>query len=247
MFLFSFFPFFLYFLSSNSTENESRFYVLPLTEFNLETPSNLYTNLVLTNPIETPIAASPTTTTVLSTNQQNSSPKFAQNNVNIQTAQKNYSNQSSTSAMPPMSYTTTSLTSPLKGTIPKLQREETQNIPIPGRAQSHDDIRMIGSGSGYSSPSGSNYCISPVSPKGQFFGSSPVGMGMSSSPPVSYYGNSHLGVAGGAPMVRRVMSRAASPLSSSVSSNSGIYNKNSSSNSRYNVNTSSNRSESNIS
>lgn len=130
---------------------------------------------------------------------------------------------------PSMSYTTTSLTTPIKGIIPKLQRcDETQGIPIPGRAQSHDDIRMIGSGC--SSP-GSNYGISPMSPRTQYiYGSSPSGMN-NNSPPISCYGSPHLNI--GNAVARRALSRATSPLSSSVPTTSiNQYYKPSSSHSR---------------
>lgn len=122
-------------------------------------------------------------------------------------------------SQPPSSpYTTQSLTSPIKGIIPRLQREASEGIPIPGRAQSHDDIRMLGTGSGYSSPN-SNYCISPNSPRGQYmYSCSPVGM--NSSPPINYHGSP---TKGGYTVARRALSRATSPLSSSVPGTGGTY------------------------
>lgn len=125
------------------------------------------------------------------------------------------------------SYTTQSLTTPIKGIIPKLQREASEGIPIPGRAQSHDDIRMLGTGtgSGYNTPN-SNYGVSPNSPRGQYmYGYSPSGMPSNLSPPVNYNGgNSYLPKSGGFTAARRALSRATSPLSTSGPSNSYINN-----------------------
>lgn len=132
-------------------------------------------------------------------------------------------------------YTTQSLTTPIKGIIPQLQHEESKGIPIPGRAQSHDDIRMLGAaGSSYGSPT-SNYGLSPNSPRDQYlYGSSPTGGvgggSFNASPPIrSAYGSyasttaisgsgSHSGM-GNNMTARRAISRAASPLSNSVPCN----------------------------
>lgn len=175
--------------------------------------------MVMQNPLEISTnLATVTNTTVCNTHEL---PPYA--------SASNYVAQSMDSSMyragsqpaPSSSYTTQSLTTPIKGIIPKLQREESEGIPIPGRAQSHDDIRMLGTGSGYNSPN-SNYCISPNSPRGQFmYGCSP--MGMNSSPPINY-NNSYLSTRGGVTVARRALSRATSPLSSSVPSNSYITN-----------------------
>lgn len=127
-------------------------------------------------------------------------------------------------------YTTQSLTTPIKGIIPKLQHEESKGIPIPGRAQSHDDIRMLGAASSsYGSPN-SNYGLSPNSPRGQYmYGSSPNSSGFNASPPIrstygSYASTNAISGSGGGGMgnnvtARRAISRAASPLSNSVPSN----------------------------
>lgn len=243
----------LYLQSSNSNELESRFYVLPLTELNLESPANIYTNLVLTNPLEQNIA----TTLVNSTNETKSTSATSplaqyqqqtqliqlnrcqslNNNNNIDNSNLIGIKTSDAYAQPSMSYTTSSLTTPIKGIIPRLQHEETRGIAIPSRAQSHDDIRMIGSG--YNTPPYS-MCNSP-----NLYGSSPIGMSsINSSPPTNCYGSPHLNTP-----ARRALSRAASPLSSSVPSTSYIsnanYNKSSSITSRSSaVNTNCSRSES---
>lgn len=152
--------------------------------------------MVMQNPLE-----NPTVTSAIRTNEPytSTSNNFIAQNTNSQYA-------INVAAQQPMSYTTQSLTSPIKGIIPKLQREESERIPIPGRAQSHDDIRMLGTGSGYNTPN-SSYCISPNSPRGQYmYGSSPMGSNL--SPPIR----------GGFTVARRALSRATSPLSSSVPS-----------------------------
>lgn len=223
---FFFSPFSLYLQSSNSNELESRFYVLPLTELNLESPANIYTNLVLTNPLEQNLA----TTLVNSTNETKSTSSTSplahcqQQTQSIQSNRYQSLNNnnnligmktSDAYAQPSMSYTTSSLTTPIKGIIPRLQHEETRGIAIPSRAQSHDDIRMIGSG--YNTPPYS-MCNSP-----NIYGSSPIGMcSINSSPPTNYCGSPHLN----ASVARRALSRAASPLSSSVPSTSYISNAN---------------------
>lgn len=151
--------------------------------------------MVMQNPLET------LTNLVTSSNRTNesnaSTSSFIAHNTNSQYA-------INVAAQQPSAYQTQSLTSPIKGIIPKLQREESERIPIPGRAQSHDDIHMLGTGSGYNTPN-SNYCISPNSPRGQYmYGSSPMGSNL--SPPIR----------GGFTAARRALSRATSPLSSSV-------------------------------
>lgn len=170
----------------------------------------MYTNLVLTNPLHESTApppqpyhpthsstAPPTPAATASTN------AFQWDNQPVERL-----------ANSGQEYTTTSLTSPLKGVIPTLMREESHSIPIPGRAQSHDDIRMFGVGSNnnscYISPR-SNYCFTPISPTGQYTCESPTNL----SPPINYYSGNKLHV-GGAMVARRALSRAASPLSHSV-------------------------------
>lgn len=211
--------FFFFFQSSNSNEVESRFFVLPLNEINLEPSENVYTNLVMQNPLENPTNLA-TVTTAINTNEFNASTSnfIAQNpNITSPYAMQSYE---MASQQQPLSYTTQSLTTPIKGIIPKLQHEESKGIPIPGRAQSHDDIRMlaIGSGgSGYNSPN-SNYGLSPNSPHSQYmYGCSPMGLGSNSSPPINYNSGSYP-TKGGITIARRALSRATSPLSSSVPS-----------------------------
>lgn len=166
----------------------------------------MYTNLVLTNPHDS---------TAPQTHHHSTYPSTAPTTP-LATAQTSAFQwgPSDRSANSTQEYTTTSLTSPLKGVIPSLMREESHSIPIPGRAQSHDDIRMIGVGSNnnicYGSPR-SNYCFSPISPTGQYTCNSPINL----SPPVNYYSGNQLHV-GGTMVARRALSRAASPLSNSV-------------------------------
>lgn len=190
-----------FFLFQSSNELESRYFVLPLNEISLEPSENVYTNLVSQNPLENPTNLA-TTSTLPSA--YSTSSFIAHNSM------APYSYRSD--AAQPSSYTTQSLTIPIKGIIPKLQREESDVIPIPGRAQSHDDIRMVSSG--YSTPS---YGVSPNSPRSQYmYGCSP-NMPYSSSPPI----NSGSPVAkGGIAVARRQLSRATSPLSSSVPTSS---------------------------
>lgn len=168
----------------------------------------MYTNLVLTNPLESTTPKSHlapySSSTAPATPVASAPPSAFQWN----SAQNDRSTSST------QEYTTTSLTSPLKGVIPTLMREESHSIPIPGRAQSHDDIRMIGVGSNnnscYGSPR-SNYGFTPISPTGQFMCNSPTHF----SPPVTYSTGNQLHV-GGAMVARRALSRAVSPLSHSV-------------------------------
>lgn len=222
---------FLSFPSSDSNEVESRYFVLPLNEIALESSENVYTNLVMQNPLECPTNLTTTVTTALNTNPYDaSSSSFVAQNTIMAPHNAHQSAQASSS------YTTQSLTTPMKGIIPKLQQEESKGIPIPGRAQSHDDIRMLGTGMGsaYGSPN-SNYCISPNSPRGQYMYSySPSSSGLNASPPMNYGSYS---TSGGITVARRALSRAASPLSSSVPSNnftaSSVPKSSSSSNSRY--------------
>lgn len=190
------------------------------------------------NPLETPTNLTTTVTTAINTSQCNASTSnfVAQNAImtSHNAINTNNASQPTQSQSNPSSYTTQSLTTPMKGIIPKLQQEESKGIPIPGRAQSHDDIRMMGTGSTYGSPN-SNYGISPNSPRGQFmYGYSPNATGMSASPPIN---SGSLTMTGGISVARRALSRAASPLSSSVPSNSlsasNIPKSSSSSNSRY--------------
>lgn len=173
------------------------------------------------NPLEPPTHLTATVTTAINTNQCIASTSNVvapnaimapHNLINSNNAQQQNQTQSN-----PLSYTTQSLTTPMKGIIPKLQHEETKGIPIPGRAQSHDDIRMLGTGSAYGSPN-SNYGISPNSPRSQYFyGSSPNSSGLNASPPINYGSYT---TTGGMNIARRALSRAASPLSSSVPNNS---------------------------
>lgn len=232
---FSFLYFFL-FQSSNSNDVESRIFVLPLNEYCLEPSENVYTNLVMQNPLEYPTNLTNTVTTAINTNLCNASTSsfVAQNTIMAPQNQMNSSNVQQPSQQQ-QSYTTQSLTTPMKGIIPKLQHEESKGIPIPGRAQSHDDIHMLGTGSAYGSPN-SNYGISPNSPRGQYmqYSCSPVSTGLNASPPINCGSYS---MTGGITVARRALSRAASPLSSSVPSNSlsasSLPKSSSSSNSRY--------------
>lgn len=209
------FLFFFHFWHSKSARSDTRVYVLPLTELNLETPSNVYTNLVLTNPLEhtapqfhhPPTHASTAPTTPVATAPAAAS-AFQWDDI--------ASRPSERSANASQEYTTTSLTSPLKGVIPMLKREETQSIPIPGRTQSHDDIRMFGV-DGSNSRGGSprpNYYFAPISPTGQYTCNSPTNF----SPPITNYGGNQQLHVGGAMVARRALSRAVSPLSHSVPS-----------------------------
>lgn len=183
--------------------------------------------MVLANPLDSIDTAK--ASTVISTNESQTKQMYSA------------THQQQQQQLPPMSYTTTSLTTPIRGIVPKLQRTEPQGIPIPGRAQSHDDIRMFGSG--YSSPS-SNYGVSPMSPRAHYlYGSSPIGINNYNSPPISCYGSPHLGV-GNATVARRALSRATSPLSSSVPTGSIQYKSSSSRN--INVNNNCSRSDSNV-
>ncbi|XP_055295604.1 putative mediator of RNA polymerase II transcription subunit 26 isoform X2 [Sitodiplosis mosellana] len=201
---------------SESHELESPFFVLPLNEITLEPSEKFYTNMVMQNPLENPTNLATVTTENRTNDASTSSNCVAQN-----FTQSMPDNAMRAGSQPPSTYTTQSLTSPIKGIIPRLQREESEGIPIPGRAQSHDDIRLFGTGSGYNSPN-SNYCISPNSPRGQYmYGCSPVGM--NSSPPINYNSSSYL-TKGGYSVARRVLSRATSPLSSSVPGNNTYIN-----------------------
>lgn len=86
------------------------------------------------------------------------------------------------------------------GTIkPLIHRQESSSIPIPGRAQSHDDIHLISNSPRYESfsPNSSRY-ISYDSP-----GSSPF----------TQYGSQ---LRAGRTVASRAISRTESPLSSSV-------------------------------
>lgn len=182
------------------------------------------------NPLESP--------TNLTTNRCTSNFDIAQNvmqcttsNISSSTSQL-LQHQQPSSSPPTITesyYTTQSLTTPMKGIIPKLQHEESKGIPIPGRAQSHDDIRMLGAESSYGSPN-SNYGLSPNSPRGQYmYGGSPNSTGFNASPPNrsacgSYSSTSAISGSGGGGVgnnmtARRAISRAASPLSSSVPCN----------------------------
>lgn len=203
MILFFSYIFILFFLNSNASFLESRIYVLPLTEISLESASS--------NPLEPRPSAS--------TLPRDASPSryWDESRHEFATFSGNDFAQSSTS----------SLTSPLKGTIPKLLREETRSIPIPGRAQSHDDIRMfrvgVSSSSCCSSPQST--CFSPASPSGLYMNlcNSPD----SSSPPVSGYDGRRLGAGTGpATVTRKLFYRATSPLSNSVPT--GMYSSTSS-------------------
>lgn len=245
----TFFFFFIIFLSLSlscrssvsrrSHEHDSQFFVLPLTELTLEPPANLYTNLVLTNPLEHNVVDTTkanhsydyqTTETTSSPPPPPSVPYTqAQSLQSIRSMQWYNSTvdiaHSANHHLPqpqPVPYTTSSLTTPitLKGTIPRLQRESTHSIPIPIRTQSHDDIRMIGSAS--STPSGSP-CISPnmygSSPFGGGCGGGGSGLGAMNSPPThhhTYHGGASPYLS--ATIARRAISRASSPLSSSVPS-----------------------------
>lgn len=180
--------------------------------------------MVIQNPLENPTNLGTVTTTVRSTYEPNTATShFVTQNMNMPSqSQLNNDAVSQQST----SYTTQSLTTPIKGIIPKLQREESEGIPIPGRAQSHDDIRMLGTGSGYNTPN-SNYGVSPNSPRGQYmYSCSPSGMPTNLSPPVSYSsGGSYIPKSGGGfTVARRALSRATSPLSSSVPNNTYITN-----------------------
>lgn len=212
------------------------------------------------NPIDTPTKLTTTTTntntSVITVNRSSSSTlastsQFGGATQNLMQSYANSSMSSSASQLPQYQassspptitesyYTTQSLTTPIKGIIPKLQHEESKGIPIPGRAQSHDDIRMLGApSSSYGSPN-SNYGVSPNSPRGSqyMYGCSPnSSSGFNASPPIrNTYGSyasttaisgsvSGGGVGSGSGMgnnmtARRAISRAASPLSSSVPCN----------------------------
>lgn len=209
-----FFSFLYSFFFQSSNELESRFFVLPLNEYTLEPTENVYTNMIMQNPLENPTNLA-TVTPINRTYDASTSNYVAQRFTN--SIPDNGMRAGSQPPQSSSSYTTQSLTSPIKGIIPRLQREETEGIPIPGRAQSHDDIRLFGTGSGYNSPN-SNYCISPNSPRGQYmYSCSPIGMN-SSPPPINYNGSSYF-TKGGVTVARRALSRATSPLSSSVPSN----------------------------
>lgn len=172
--------------------------------------------MIMKNPLENPTYLA-TVTRAISTNDSNASfSSFVEQNVDTV---PRLDNTNRVSSQQPSSYTTQSLTTPMKGIIPKLQREESAGIPIPGRAQSHDDIRMLGTtGSGYSTPN-SQYGNSPNSPREQYmYGSSPVGMNL--SPPINYNANPYLSTRGGITVARRALSRATSPLSRSAPNNS---------------------------
>lgn len=208
------------------------------------------------NPLDTPKTKLTNTTNTTSAITHNRSSTLAStSNLNIaqnviqRASNSSYSNISSSASQLPQYqaasspptitesyYTTQSLTTPMKGIIPQLQHEESKGIPIPGRAQSHDDIRMLGAaGSSYGSPP-SNYGLSPNSPRGQYmYGSSPnsavgVGDSFNASPPIrstygSYASTTAISGSGGNSgmgnnmTARRAISRAASPLSNSVPSN----------------------------
>lgn len=183
----------------------------------LENPTNLGTVTTVRRLIE------PIQTTSCFVAQNTNQP--SQSQIQSQSLSLSQSQLNNAVSQQTTSYTTQSLTTPIKGIIPKLQREESEGIPIPGRAQSHDDIRMLGTGSGYNTPN-SNYGVSPNSPRGQYmYGCSPSGMPSNLSPPVNYNGgNSYLPKGGGFTAARRALSRATSPLSTSVPSNSYINN-----------------------
>lgn len=208
------------------------------------------------NPLDTPTKLTNTTNTTSAITNNRSSTlastsnfDIAQNVVQQRASNSSCSNISSSASYLPQYqaasspptitesyYTTQSLTTPLKGIIPQLQHEESKGIPIPGRAQSHEDIRMLGAaGSSYGSPT-SSYGLSPNSPRGQYmYGSSPNntvgGGGFNASPPIrsqygSYASTTAISGSGGNSSgmgnnmtARRAISRAASPLSNSVPSN----------------------------
>lgn len=96
---------------------------------------------------------------------------------------------------------------PPKGKIQSLKREESHGIPIPGRAQSHDDIHLL------SSPR------SPAS--GRYSPSKFIICGSTGSPPTHHYGQTVPSVTNSVTN-SSVYSYSASPLSSSVPTGGGI-------------------------
>lgn len=102
---------------------------------------------------------------------------------------------------------------PPKGKIHSLIREESRAIPIPGRAQSHDDIRMLRG-------------TPPKSP-GRYSPSRYIICGSPGSPPIGHYGPPHLitGAGGSVSSNAFSYSQVVSPLSSSVPTGGGGSNR----------------------
>lgn len=103
---------------------------------------------------------------------------------------------------------------PPKGKIHSLIREESRAIPIPGRAQSHDDIRML-RGTPPRSPASGRY-----SPSRYIICGSP------GSPPIGHYGPHLIAGAGSSGSSNAFSySQVVSPLSSSVPTGGGGSNR----------------------
>lgn len=101
---------------------------------------------------------------------------------------------------------------PPKGKIHSLIREESRAIPIPGRAQSHDDIRMLRG-------------TPPKSP-GRYSPSRYIICGSPGSPPIGHYGPQLIAGAGGSASRNAFSySQVVSPLSSSVPTGGGGSNR----------------------
>lgn len=170
-----------------------------MTDISIESPTNVYTNLLSCNPLET---------TILSNN----------NTKNIDATTADLHRERSPS---PLRLSTTSLPSAAShssGTLPKLIRQESQSIPIPNRAQSFDNIHYRHLSNSYCSSPQSDYCLSPLSPTSQYTRSVSPSF---ASPPITSqqtYGSKFISVGGSIMVAKRAITRATSPLSSSVPS-----------------------------
>lgn len=179
-----------------------------MTDISIESPTNVYTNLLSSNPLET---------TTHSDNYSNIN-NFTNHSLTSTTIVESERERSSS----PLRLSTTSLpsgsASHSSGTLQKLIRQESQSIPIPNRAQSFDNIHYHHHNNSYCSSPQSDYCLSPLSPTSDYIRS------VSSSPFCGQSGGlsntnqqtKFMSVGGSIMMAKRAISRAPSPLSSSV-------------------------------
>lgn len=202
-------------IHSRLNEFNTRTYIGQITDCSsIETPSNVYTNLLKTNPLET----------TTHPNKLSSISNFVSKTHQIP---NEYYQHYERSPSPSLRLSTTSPASHSSGTLLKLIREESQSIPIPNRAQSFDNIHYHhhNSNSLCNSPQ-SDYCSSPSNQyiRGGSLSNhaSPPIYGQSNQP--SMYGSKYVSVGGNIMVAKRAISRATSPLPNSVPS--GVRNQN---------------------
>lgn len=184
---------------------DSRTYIGQMTDISTEPSSNVYTNLLSCNPLDM---------TTLSNN----------NTANYALAATTMTDLHRERSPSPLRLSTTSLPSAAShssGTLPKLIRQESQSIPIPNRAQSFDNIHYHQLSNSYCSSPQSDYCLSPTS---QYTRSVSPSF---ASPPIrdtnqQMYGSKFISVGGSIMVAKRAITRATSPLSSSVPTTTGF-------------------------